>query len=212
MTEHLPTVPAPGSLEAFAQTFDDLFAKRSQREGFRRYLEGLLLPMERNKTLTGLANTEPVSGAQHPQAQQLQWFLSESNWSSVAVNQRRLELLLGTPQTAAHAQGALLIDETGDRKWGHKTAHVGRQYLSNVGKVDNGVVSVQTVWADERRYYPLTVEPYTPASWFAAGKPACPFPDQATDRPDDAGASLGARHSPAVGGGRYRVWDFPRFA
>jgi SRSO17 transposase len=170
MTERLPAAPAPGPLEAFAQTFDDLFAKRSQREGFRRYLEGLLLPMERNKTLTGLANTEPVNGAQHPQAQQLQWFLSESNWSSVAVNQRRLELLLGASQTVPHGQGALLIDETGDRKWGRKTAHVGRQYLSNVGKVDNGVVSVQTVWADERRYYPLTVEPYTPASWFEGGK------------------------------------------
>jgi hypothetical protein len=28
---------------------------RAQREGFRRYLEGLLLPEERNKTLTALA-------------------------------------------------------------------------------------------------------------------------------------------------------------
>jgi hypothetical protein len=38
-------------------------------------LEGLLLPMERNKTLTGLANTEPVVGAQDQQAQFLQWLL-----------------------------------------------------------------------------------------------------------------------------------------
>jgi hypothetical protein len=38
----------------------------------RRYLEGLLLPTERNKTLTGLANTEPYVGAQHPRAQGMQ--------------------------------------------------------------------------------------------------------------------------------------------
>lgn len=170
MTDRLPIVPAPGSLERFVQAFDELFAKRSQREGFRRYLEGLLLPMERNKTLTSLANTEPVVGAQHPKAQQLQWFLSESNWEPVKINQRRLELLMGTVHTAPSPQGALVIDETGDRKWGRKTAHVGRQYLSNVGKVDNGVVSVQTLWADEGLYYPLMVEPYTPASWFEHGR------------------------------------------
>jgi SRSO17 transposase len=170
MTERVAATLAPGPLEDFAQTFDDLFAKRSQREGFRRYLEGLLLPMERNKTLTGLANTEPVVGAQHPSAQQLQWFLSESNWDSRVIQQRRLALLLETPHTAPTGDGALVIDETGDRKWGRKTAHVGRQYLSNVGKVDNGVVSVQTVWADERVYYPLTVEPYTPTSWFEQGQ------------------------------------------
>ena len=35
-----------------------------------------------------------------------------------------------------------MIDEHGDRKWGHKTAHIGKQYLANLGKVDTGVVSV----------------------------------------------------------------------
>ena len=65
MTERLPATPAPGPLEEYAQAFDALFAKRNQRESFRRCLEGLLLPMERNKTLTGLANTEPVIGEEH---------------------------------------------------------------------------------------------------------------------------------------------------
>jgi SRSO17 transposase len=56
-----------------------------------------------------------------------------------------------------------VIDETGDRKDGYKTAHVGRQYLANLGKIDNGVVSVTSPWADERVYYPVDFEPYTPA-------------------------------------------------
>jgi SRSO17 transposase len=63
----------------------------------------------------------------------------------------------------------LVIDETGDRKDGHHTAHVGRQYLANLGKIDNGVVSVTSLWADERVYYPVDVEPYTPAQHFALG-------------------------------------------
>src|SRR5215218_8368152 len=73
MTKRVPVEPAPGPLEDYAESFDDLFANRAQREGFRRYLEGLLLPEERNKTLTALANTEPVVGAQRKEAQSLQW-------------------------------------------------------------------------------------------------------------------------------------------
>ena len=49
-------------------------------------------------------------------------------------------------------------------------AHVARQYLGNLGKIDNGVVSVTSLWADERVYYPLEIEPYTPESYFAKGK------------------------------------------
>src|SRR6516165_4015913 len=100
MSHRLPVPPAPGPLEAYAQAFDDLFTKRTQREGFRRYLEGLLLPTERNKTLTGLANTEPVVGAQDQQAQFLQWFLSESDWDERKIQSQRLGVLLEDPLTA----------------------------------------------------------------------------------------------------------------
>src|SRR3712207_460928 len=80
MTRRYPVSPAPGPLEDYAKCFDDLFGARAQRHAFRRYLEGLLLPAERNKTLTALANTEPSKGAQRKEAQSLQWFLSESRW------------------------------------------------------------------------------------------------------------------------------------
>jgi hypothetical protein len=60
MTKRSPVSPAPGSLEGYAQLLDDLFGARTQRHAFRRHLEGLLLLAERNKTLTTLANTDPV--------------------------------------------------------------------------------------------------------------------------------------------------------
>ena len=97
MTKRLPVDPAPGPLEDYAARFDDLFGARAQREGFRRYLEGLLLPAERNKTLTALANTEPVAGAQRKEAQSLQWFLSESGWDAREANKRRLGALVRGP-------------------------------------------------------------------------------------------------------------------
>src|SRR6266550_1083475 len=76
----------------------------------------------------------------------------------------------GHPATAPHGGGVLVIDDSGDRKDGTKTAHVGHQWLGRYGKTDNGVVTVTTVWADERLYYPVHAVPYTPARHFAKGK------------------------------------------
>jgi hypothetical protein len=170
MTERQPVSPAPGPLEEYATYFDGLFSQANQRRAFRQYLEGLLLPAERNKTLTALANTEPIVGAQRPEAQALQWFLSESTWDPDAVNRRRVDLLSADPLTAPNPAGALVIDEHGDRKRGTHTAHVGKQYLANLGKVDTGVVSVTSLWTDEQVYYPLHIKPYTPAHHFVRGK------------------------------------------
>jgi len=162
--------PAPGPLEEFAARFDDLFGALAQRRGFRAYLQGLLAPRERNKTLTALAGAEPVVGAQHPAVQRLQFFLTESTWDAEALNARRLALLRSDPATAPHAGGVLVIDDTGDRKDGRRTAHVARQWLGAVGKVENGIVAVSSLWADERVYYPLHVRPYAPAERLAGGK------------------------------------------
>jgi len=127
----------------------------AQRRGFREYLAGLLVPRERNKTLTALAGAEPVTGSKLPAVQRLQFFLSESVREPGAVNARRLELLLADPAIAPHGGGVLVIDDSGDRKDGTRTAHVGRQWLGRYGKTGNGVVTVTMVRADERVYYPL---------------------------------------------------------
>jgi hypothetical protein len=170
MTKRLPCPPAPGPLEDYAAQFDSLFGSLAQRRGFRACLQGLLLPRDRNKTLTALAGTEPVVGAQHAAVQGLQWFLSESTWDHDQVNQHRLKLLLDDPATAPHDQGVLVIDDSGDRKAGTRTAHVARQYLGSVGKTDNGIVAVTSLWADERVSWPAHVTPYTPAGRLPKGK------------------------------------------
>jgi SRSO17 transposase len=102
--------------------------------------------------------------------QALQWFLTESTWNAQAVTRRRVEVLRADPATAPDGAGVLVIDETGDRKWGTKTSHVGRQYLGSIGKVDRGVVTVGSLRADERVFYPLTVGRFTPKQHFALGE------------------------------------------
>jgi len=61
------------------------------------------------------------------------------------VQDERLSLLCQDQATPPTAVGVLVIDETGARKDGHDTAHVGRQYLANLGNIDHGVVSVTSV-------------------------------------------------------------------
>src|ERR671910_713261 len=95
MTSRRRCPPAPGPLEDYVQRFDSLFSSLAQRRGFRDYLQGLLLPRDRNKTLTGLAGAEPVAGAQHREVQRLQWFLSESAWDHKQVNERRGQAFWG---------------------------------------------------------------------------------------------------------------------
>ena len=104
----------------------------------------------------------------------------------------------------------LIVDETGDRKDGDKTAHVGRQYLGNRGKIENGVVTVGSLWADEGVYYPLAVEPYTPGALVRrAARPTPPFAPNRRSR-----WSWSIRRGPRValprGGGRLPVWRAPR--
>lgn len=170
VTKRLPCPPAPGPLEDYAAQFDALFSRLAQRRGLRAYLQGLLLPRDRNKTMTCLVGAEPIVGAQHAAVQGLQWFVSESTWDHEQLNQRRVELLVADPATAPHDQGVLVLDDTGDRKAGRHTAHVARQYLGSVGKTDNGIVAVTSLWADERVYWPVDVVPYTPACRLPKGK------------------------------------------
>ncbi|MFI6582896.1 transposase [Embleya sp. NPDC050493] len=102
--------------------------------------------------------------------QRLQFFLSESTCDHERINARRLELLRAEPATAPHGAGVLVIDDSGDRKHGTATTHVGRQWLGRLGKTDNGVVTVTTLWADERVYHPLHAVPYTRARHFPKGR------------------------------------------
>jgi hypothetical protein len=170
MTPRKPCPTIPGPLEDYAGQFDDLFGHKAQRQSFREYLQGLLLPRDRHKTLTALVGAAPVGGASHAAVQRLQSLVSESTWEATAVNRRRLEVLQADRRTTPHEAGVLVIDDTGDRQSGTQTAHVGRQYLGAVGKIDNGIVVVSPRWADDARYCPLHAEPCTPARRLPKGQ------------------------------------------
>ncbi|WP_437126331.1 hypothetical protein [Noviherbaspirillum album] len=70
-----------------------------------------------------------------------------------------MQQLLAHPLIAPTSESVLVIDDTGNRKDGCFTDHVvcqcqcqcQCQCLGLVGKIDNGIVAVNTLWANDQR-------------------------------------------------------------
>lgn len=86
-------------------------------------------------------------------------FVTESPWQVEDLREQRLKLIL---QVLQGREINLIIDETGDRKKGSKTDYVKRQYIGNLGKVENGIVAVTAYGLIEGMTFPLIFEVYKP--------------------------------------------------
>lgn len=154
----------PKSFENYCSKFDDVFARNSQREHFRTYLAGLLSESPRKNISVITANTVGASyfNVHH--------FLHDSPWSADELNDRRIDVIWQLRQTRPAVGFKLIIDDSGHRKSGSSTEGVGRQYIGQIGKVDNGMVEVTSHVFDGMRGYPLDVLMYRPASSLENGK------------------------------------------
>ena len=70
--------------------------------------------------------------------------LTEAPWSSSQVNDRRLEIMNNCSQRRITRGFSLKIDDYDHRKRGNLRDRVGRQYIGEIGKRDNGIVVVTT--------------------------------------------------------------------
>ena len=186
-TPRKPTVPTTEAIDAFCAHFDDLFVRYEERTALRHYLIGLLLPREHNKTIVELAAIVPGANRQG-----LHHFLHDAPWDADALNRRRLAQWQAHPYLGPHAQGVLIVDETGDPKRGSRIVLAAQQYLGKLGHVANGVVAVTSHWADGSRHVPLGVKPYRPASRLPKGKADPAFhtkPELAWDLIEEARAA-----------------------
>ncbi len=73
-------------------------------------------------------------------------------------------------QTKVRRGFTLIIDDSGHRKSGNQTAGIGRQYIGEIGKTDNGVVLVTTHLYDGVKSLPLDVELYQHALFITPRK------------------------------------------
>lgn len=73
-------------------------------------------------------------------------------------------------QTKLQQGFTLIIDDSGHRKSGNATAGIGRQYIGEIGKTDNGIVLLTTYFYDGVRKLPLDVALYQHANCLSQGK------------------------------------------
>ncbi len=144
--------------------FDDLLRTKAQKREFRHYLGGLLGESER-KNLYQMAK-DAVGVTYH----KLHHFLTEATWSAEQINERRLEVMNQCNQTRISRGFSLIVDDSGHRKSGNFTAGVGRQYIGEIGKTDNGNVVVTTHLYDGKKSLPLDIELYQHADSLPEGK------------------------------------------
>ena len=84
-------------------------------------------------------------------SQGLNYFFKEANWDVEKVRTIRLWL---TKLFIGEREIILCLDETGDAKKGKATDYVAKQYIGNLGKTKNGIVSVNAYAVVEGITYP----------------------------------------------------------
>lgn len=163
MKETTPSAMPP-CFENWCKKLDQEMKTQAQKRELRNYLGGLLGESER-KNVTQMANNAlgvEYNGLHH--------FITKSPWSAESLNNRRLKILSECRQTKISRKSALIIDDSGHRKSGNFTDGVGRQYIGEIGKTDNGNVVVTSHIYDGVRSWPLDIELYKKAESFAEGK------------------------------------------
>jgi SRSO17 transposase len=159
------TTPAamPPCFDRWCQRFDDIFGHQAQKREFRNYLGGLLGARERKNMKQMAANAVGVT------YHKLHHFLTAAPWSFSELNQRRLEVMNQCHQTKISRGFSLIIDDSGHRKSGNFTEVVGRQYIGEIGKTENGVVAVTSHLYDGIKSLPLDIELYQKADSLPEG-------------------------------------------
>lgn len=156
MVEPRPAKPTVEFIDEYCQWYQSLFAEVRSFEAFKQLHLGLISEAKR-KSLPAIAR---VSGLEN--AQSLHHFLTESPWCIENFRQQRLQLILQTLQALGQPEIVLIIDDTGDRKKGHHTDYVKRQYIGNLGKIENGIVAVTAYGVIDSITLPLIFEVYKP--------------------------------------------------
>jgi hypothetical protein len=141
--------PTVAIIDEYCAEYKDLFKEVRNYECLK-YLHLGIISLIKRKSLPEIAKVVSINSAQS-----LHHFLAYSDWSVKKLKSRRLNKLKKALKGKAIT---VVIDETGDRKKGKKTDYVARQYLGSVGKIDNGIVSVNAYGVYDNITFPLSVK------------------------------------------------------
>ncbi|MBD2255870.1 IS701 family transposase [Nostoc parmelioides FACHB-3921] len=129
-------------------------------EAFKFLHLGILSEIKR-KTLPEIAKTAGLKDSQ-----KLHHFLRDALWDVKKLREIRLWLI---KTLIGEREIILCIDETGDKKKGKATDYVTSQYIGNLGKTENGIVSVNAYGIVDGITYPLMFQIFKPKNRLKEG-------------------------------------------
>src|SRR5690349_2336862 len=143
-------------LDELAERIAPRFCRIEARQRARRYLGGLLAPLERKNGwhLAEAAGDASPDGVQD--------FLARMHWDAEAV---RDDLRTYVVEHLGDPQAVLVLDETGFLKKGRKSVGVQRQYSGTAGRVENCQIGVFLAYASPAGRTFLDRELYLPRQW-----------------------------------------------
>jgi SRSO17 transposase len=170
----------PQEIEALADDlvqyhaeFAELYYRVEQAYWGEKYLQGLLLPVERK-------SIEPLALAlEGGNVQAMQQFIGQGQWQDEPLLHTHWHLV---DDTLGEADGVCIVDSSDFPKQGEHSVGVARQWCGRLGKVDNCQAGVFTAYASRKGYTLLDRRLYLPEEWFDAAHRArwrkCGIPDQ----------------------------------
>ena len=153
-------VPTITFVDTYCANYAHLFSEVRTFENFKYLHVGMISDIP-HKSLPAIARVVGLHDSQP-----LQNFLTDSPWSVIELRNYRIALALKMLNGQLFK---LIIDETGDRKKGRHTNYVARQYIGNLGKIENGIVSVNAYGVLGDITFPLIFKIYRPKSTLKEG-------------------------------------------
>jgi SRSO17 transposase len=143
-------------LTAVAERVGGHFPRLEPRRRALGYVRGLLSDIERKNgwQLAELLGEPTPDGVQH--------LLGRAEWDAEAM---RDELTRYVSDSLSHADGVLVVDETGFLKKGSKSVGVARQYSGTAGRIENCQIGVFLGYATPRGRALLDRALYLPKEW-----------------------------------------------
>ena len=140
-------------------SFAALYYRKEQAHWGLKYLQGLMLPIERTAI-------EPMALAlDGGDVQALQQFMGQGQWQDDLLLRQHWRLV---DEPWGEADGVYSVDGSDVPKQGEPSVGVARQWCGHVGNVDNCQAGVFAAYASRKGYTLLDRRRYLPEEWFDA--------------------------------------------
>ncbi|BAZ70181.1 MAG: IS701 family transposase [Pelatocladus maniniholoensis HA4357-MV3] len=147
-------------IDNYCASYKYLFPEVRSFEFFKWLHLGLISDINR-KSLPAIAKYLGLNN------QALLHFVTESPWQIQELRNQRLSLIRQVLQGRSFT---LIIDDSGDKKKGKTTDYVDRQYIGNLGTVENGIVSINAYAFIDGLIFPLIFKIFKPPKRLKPGE------------------------------------------